>query len=169
MLVIDDSMVIFRASIKSKVTRKEYERNLNRFLKETDLLTTDKLLKLGRDSPNKLSSIIIDLILTYKERVEKGELTSSAIFAWYAPVKLFLTMNDLTLNWDKLSRMIPRQGKADDRAIEINEIKKMLKFASVRDKALVLLLASSGIRIGAVPSLNIKHVCLLYTSPSPRD
>lgn len=149
---------MFKAAIKSPATRRQYERYLRRFLVETGIGTYEELLRLGRNSPQKLTEIIIDLIVQYKEKIEKGELSASAIVALYAPVKLFLTMNDVVLNWSKISRTLPRQGKADDRAIEIEEIRKILNFASVRDRALVLLLASSGIRVGAVPDLRVKDL-----------
>ena len=45
-----------------------------------------------------------------------------------------------------------------DRAYTIEEIRHLLEFCDERAKALVLLLASTGIRIGAIPDLQLKHL-----------
>jgi hypothetical protein len=75
------------------------------------------------------------------------------------PIKLFSEMNDITVNWKKLRRLIPEdEARTNDRAYTKEEIIKLLESADLRGKCIVLLLASSGIRIGAIPWLKIKHL-----------
>ena len=44
-----------------------------------------------------------------------------------------------------------------DRAYTDKEIKTLLDSADLRMKVILLLMASSGIRIGAIPDLKLKH------------
>jgi hypothetical protein len=68
-------------------------------------------------------------------------------------------MNDLSLNWDKIRRGMPR-GKvvANDRAPTIDEIQKLIKYPDRRIKPIVFAMVSSGIRIGAWEYLQWRHV-----------
>jgi integrase len=65
----------------------------------------------------------------------------------------------MTLNWKKINAF---QGEfyrvVEDRAYTHEEIKKMVDVADLRDKAIILLMASSGMRLGAVPPLKIKDL-----------
>ena len=42
-----------------------------------------------------------------KERVRKGEIAESTITNYYKATKLFCVMNDIALNWKKISRGLP--------------------------------------------------------------
>jgi integrase len=72
----------------------------------------------------------------------------------------FYEINDITLRKKKIARFLGQEStrKHKDRAYTIEEIRKILEHADIRSKALVLLLVSSGIRIGAVTNLQIKHL-----------
>ncbi len=48
--------------------------------------------------------------------------------------------------------------RGEDRAIDVSEIKQLLKYVDPRGKALILLMASSGIRVGAIGELRVKHL-----------
>ncbi len=59
-------------------------------------------------------------------------------------------MNDLLLNWKKISRMLPkRRNAANDRAPTIKELQKLIEYPDRRIKPIVYTMVSSGIRIGA--------------------
>jgi hypothetical protein len=63
----------------------------------------------------------------HKERVRKKELAAGTLKNYYRAAKLFSDMNDLTLNWNRISRGLPRAKNAsNDRAPTIEEIRKLV-------------------------------------------
>jgi hypothetical protein len=94
-----------------------------------------------------------------KARVERKEISASTLPNFFKPIKRFCEDNDITLNWKKIQRRIPKGNKyADDRAYTIDEIKKLLSFPDRRIKPAVLTMVSSGCRVGAFESLNWGHI-----------
>ncbi|MHB2036582.1 MAG: hypothetical protein ACYCPW_07560 [Nitrososphaerales archaeon] len=77
----------------------------------------------------------------------------------YKPVRLFCEENDILLNWKKLARRVPKGRRAaNDRAPDIEEIKKILMYPDRRIKSAALIMESSGCRIGAFDFLNWGHI-----------
>jgi hypothetical protein len=98
-----------------------------------------------------------------KIRVERNEIVASTIPNYYKAAKLFCEMNDMTLNWKKITKGMPsRKSNADDRAPSLEEIKKLMAYPDLRIKPIVLTMLSSGIRSGAWDHLKWKHVTPLY-------
>ena len=68
-------------------------------------------------------------------------------------------MNDIQLNWDKIRSY---QGDADkqteDRPYTHSEIQTLLSASKPRDKAIILVMASGGLRVGAIETLRIKDL-----------
>lgn len=78
----------------------------------------------------------------------------------FAAIELFLAINDKNLNFKKIRRMFPaRLKKTGGKAYTTAQVRQMLE-VSVNHwgKAIVHLLASTGCRVGAIPSLRIRHV-----------
>lgn len=73
----------------------------------------------------------------------------------FANLKLFYTQNDVNINWSKLSKRIGPREKSQNRAYNADEINQMLEHTDHRGRVLVLLLASTGMRVGAIPALDI--------------
>ena len=76
-----------------------------------------------------------------------------------AALKKFYEMNDVILNWKKVSSYLGENTKRfKDRAYTTEEIQQLLTKADERMRVVILLLASTGIRIGAIPDLKLKHL-----------
>ena len=76
-----------------------------------------------------------------------------------AALKHFYEMNDIILNWKKINRFIGEKTRTvKDRAYTKEEIRKMLDKCDERKRVMILLLASTGIRIGALPLLKFRHL-----------
>ena len=139
----------FVNSINSDATRKNYEYCLSRFLKYCNL-DLDSLLKLPQ---LELSNLIIKYLVSQK-------ISSQYKTVIMATIKHACEMNDVILNWKKLKKFI-KSEKTDnetngkDRGYTHNEIQKILDFSDQRLKTAFLVLASTGIRIGALQSIRI--------------
>ncbi|MFN2434176.1 MAG: hypothetical protein ABR515_02255 [Nitrososphaeraceae archaeon] len=69
-------------------------------------------------------------------------------------------MNDVILNWKKLKKFIKSEKTGNetngkDRGYTHEEIQKILGFSDQRSKTAFLVLASTGIRIGAIQIIRI--------------
>lgn len=85
--------------------------------------------------------------------------SAPTIKIYLSAVRHFYSINDITLNWYKLKRYRNTEYvKRQDRAYTVEEIQKLVNTADLRQKAIVLILASTGMRIGAIPDLKIKNV-----------
>lgn len=139
----------FVNSINSDQTRCIYEYTLSLFLKhyQTDL---DSFLKLDQQE---ISNTIINYLLEKKiSRQYKKVIFSS--------IKHACEMNDVILNWRKLKKFIKSDyaenginGK--DRGYTHQEIKTILEYSDQRLKTAFLVLASTGMRVGALQTIRI--------------
>jgi integrase len=70
---------------------------------------------------------------------------------------IFFEMNEVELSWIWISRFLGKNETVrKDREYTYEEISKMLDYCTnIKYKALILLLCSSGPRIGAIPGLRI--------------
>jgi hypothetical protein len=69
------------------------------------------------DDPQWCERSLMAFIDYEKKRATKGEISEGTIPNYYRATKLFCEMNDIKLNWKKISRGLPRAGKAaNDRA-----------------------------------------------------
>lgn len=74
-------------------------------------------------------------------------------------IKLFCEMSDIQIPWKKITRGLPRiREAANDGAPTIEETKKLIEYPDRRIKTIILVMASSGIRIGSWDYLRWKHV-----------
>jgi integrase len=146
----------FINSLKSEVTKKEYEREIRLFMKFCDVSKLSDLVTVTE--PQKQ---IIKYLMSLKERGLSYNSISLALYAIYH----FYEMNDIPLNKKKINMFKGEFKKTSDRAYTYEEIKKILDISDLRMKSIVLLMASSGIRIGSIPLLkliNLEKIDSLY-------
>ncbi|MCL4436460.1 MAG: hypothetical protein M1503_03515 [Thaumarchaeota archaeon] len=159
-----DPLVEFFDAIKSPLTKDRYEKRFDLFLKGISMegSTLQERAKNFADKARDTQwvTVTINNYMRYqKQRAEKGEISESTVPNYYKPVKLFLEMNDITLNWKKISKRIP-QGRsyALDRTPTPEEIKTLIAYPDRRIKAVVLTMLSSGFRLGAWDYLKWGHI-----------
>jgi integrase len=159
-----DPMSTFMYGLRAPDTRRQYPRRFQyflNFLKIPGVLEEQakQFIFKARENPQWAQESLMSFIEFQKERVRRGEISDSTITNYYKATKLFCVMNDLALNWKKISRGLPSGRRAaNDRAPTIEEIQKLVEYPDRRIKPIVYTMASSGIRIGAWDYLQWKHV-----------
>ena len=149
---------MFYNSFRSKQTRDVYTLYLKKYMEfqGLDFLSCET-------NPRAIEQQIIDFIIKMKER-GRGYGT---LHNYVASILSFYKINDVVLNATKIMKFMPEQKRVNDRAYTHQEISKMLEIADERMRVVILLLASTGMRIGAIPELRIGH--LLDTDPDQDD
>ena len=142
----------FVNSINSAETKEQYEYCLTQFLKYCQL-NLDAFLKLPQDE---ISSLIVNYLLQRKVSRQYRVVIFSSI-------KHACEMNDVVLNWTKMKKFIRTDNRDNsingkDRGYTHEEIQKILEFSDQRSKTAFLLLASTGMRIGALQSIKIGNL-----------
>jgi site-specific recombinase XerC len=146
----EDVYFNFINSIKSEVTKNVYERDVKLYLKFCNLTKLSDLLKIT--DPQKQ---IIKYIMSLRE---KG-LASNSISTMLNGIYHFYDMNDVPLNKKKLNMFKGEFArKVVDKAYAHEQISNILNFSDLRMKVMILLMASSGLRIGALPSLRLRNL-----------
>jgi integrase len=143
---------LFRA-LKSKETKATYAFRLRAFLSYMNVHTPEELLLVDKATMQKK---IISYILHLKN--EKS-LSYSSLEGVCAALRKFYSMNDLELNWNKIHAYLgEREKTVEDKAYTSEQVKRLLQFSLKRTRVMILLLASSGMRRGALLTLRKKHL-----------
>jgi integrase len=145
----------FLNACKTSATRILYQKGLDYFMDYIRLGREEYDLLLQRD-PKLIQMDIIRFITHMKKKNNSYQTISGYI----SGIKHFLVQNDvITLNWNKIKKNFRSHEKvAEDRPYSHEEIKRLIEIASTRDKALILILSSAGLRIGAIPGLRVKDL-----------
>ena len=146
------SLLLFENSIKSEATREKYLYYLNKFKEFYKLRDYDNILQIPQD---KIQIMVEDYVMDLKKRVNPNAVPTPM----YA-IQSFLEVNDVELKWKKIKKLYPAKiKKSGGKAWLTKEIQRMLRFTSeLRTIVLVHFIAASGMRIGAVPELHIRHL-----------
>ena len=158
-LVEGESAKPYLEAIRSKYTSGSYERRLITFLTRLGM-PIDGFVARAKKDPAWAQGVVLDWMLKEKQRFLGKEIEASSVRNVLKPLKLLLEMNDVTgVNWRKISRMMPPARRyALDRAPTVQELRRIVGRSDVRFQAVILTMASSGIRVGAWDYLDWGHV-----------
>ena len=153
----------FIYALKAEVSKRQYPRKLERFLSFIGLEGTiqEKCNKLFQMSDNKelFQSNLIRFINFQKVRIQNKEISEATLANYVKAIKLFCSMNDIMINWKKISKGMPAvKNYSDDRVPTMDEIHTLLEHPDRRIRPIVLVMLSSGIRVGSWDYLQWKHV-----------
>jgi len=141
---------LFLSSIRSPETRNGYSIYFKKYL---DFLGTDDIFY--GNNPRIIESKIIEFLIDMRNK-GKGY---STIHNYISAILAFYKINDVILNISKINKFVPENRRVrNDRAFTHEEISKLLDAADERMKVVILILASSGVRLGSLSSLRIKHL-----------
>jgi integrase len=142
---------------KTAPTRYLYLKSVRYFLRYQGLDEENDFDKLLTQDPKIIQANLAQFIVFLRDDKKSS---SSTIKSYVAGLKHFYDMNEITtLNWRKINRHQPEhEACVEDRPYTREEIQRLLEAASPRDRAIILLMASSGLRVGAVSALTIKSL-----------
>ena len=146
------SLVMLMESLHSEVSRKIYKFHVKKFIEYYKLKDFDSVLEINKIE---LQKMVETYVIHIKKRISPNSIKSSI-----NPIKTFLEVNDIDLNWRKIKRLYPTKVKTSGAsAYSTADIKKMLDMTpNIRNKALIHFLSSTGVRVGAIPELKLKHI-----------
>jgi len=146
------SFLIFENSIKSQETLKRYKYYVDIFINFFHLKDYDSLASM--DS-KQLQVMVEDYVMDLKKRVNPNSVPT-----YINPLQTFLDVNENEIKWKKIRRLFPAKIKSTGRkAYTREDIAKMLSLEpKLRNRVIIHILASTGMRKGALHELRIKHL-----------
>ena len=146
----------FINAIRSPATRKNYEISLRRYLIHLKLKAVDDLLQ--DSNPRSIEIQIIHYIMSLKE----SGISYATIHFLVAPIFTFYQLNDIILNRKKVSRYLGEYKRVvRDQAYTTEQIQTALQNADHRMRMIILLLASTGARLGSLSGLALRNLVKL--------
>jgi integrase len=140
----------FINSLKSPNTKTTYIQCLKQFMQYRKVKTVEELL-IG--DQRLLQSNIIGYLVSLQQ------ISHGTRYLYAEVLRHFYDINDILLNWKKINAFLGQNNKVvNDRAYTKQEIALSLEKANERMKVLILLLASTEMRIGAIPALRIRNL-----------
>ena len=147
------SLILFHSAIKSEKTKHNYDLFLEQFKKYFIIKDFDSLLSI--DS-KKLQIMIEDYVLYQRSHDKSYGLVNGMVCS----LSLFFSMNDKTLNWQKIKKMLPERTKpTGDKPYTTEQIRQILKnTTNLKFRAMINFMASSGVRIGSFEEMRMKDL-----------
>jgi integrase len=140
----------FEQSIKSGYTRVVYTTCLKKYF---EFPGSSKFI--NATDTRKIEDHITDFITSMK----KEGKSFRAIYNYVSAICKYYRMSRVSLDTKHIREYLPEFKKSKkDRPYEYEEIRSLLDIADERMRTVVLLLASTGIRIGAIPGLKLRNI-----------
>jgi integrase len=154
-----NSYRIFIEGLKSPVTKAAYSFALQKYMNHLMIRNPDDLL-LHRDNPQIIQNQIIEYMIQLKN--PPLSLRYATRSQYLAAIMTFYELNDVPLSKKKIYRYLGEEERPiDNRGYTTEEIAKMLEVGDERTRAIILALASTGIRIRATIDLKIEDLVMV--------
>jgi integrase len=139
--------------VASPETRKKYAAHFKCFLNHFEGITEESLLQ---EEPRVLEAMIIRWIrYLSKERQQNHDTIHNEV----AAVLHFFDWNDVHLNKRKINKSTPEDAeRKQDRHYTHEEIQQIFSKCDERSRTIILLMASTGMRLGALPGLRFGDI-----------
>ena len=140
----------FINSLKSLETKHKYIYLFSKYLEYLNISYENLEDLLKQD----IRTIESDIILYMTRLKNEQGYSFASLNTKLAAITLFFTMNDIIVNRKKIGKYLGENIKTiKDRGYTHDEIKKMLDVSDLKFKVFITLMASTGCRVGAIPSL----------------
>jgi integrase len=144
----------FINSIRTEATKKSYQFYFEKYRK----------FALGHilDDRTIIENQIIDFLLSLKNR----GLSYHSVKCYFSAIAHFYIMNDIVLNRKKIIKFINTDEKKKNKNLGYSseQIHKLLDVCDERTKAIILIYASTGMRLAALPALKIGDL-IFFSDP----
>jgi integrase len=125
-------------------------------MKHLRIMGADQLLE--TNNPKVIEARLVDYIMCLRN----DGLSYATMKHMLAPILTFYQINDVLLNRKKISRYFGECKRVvRDKAYATEQIQTALQNADQRMRMLILLLASTGCRIGSLPGLSLGNITKL--------
>jgi integrase len=142
----------FVNALRSPKTKRGYFYSLKKYMNHLKLTDVDSLLESNNKNPKVIEAQIIDYIMSLRH----DGLSHATMKYLVAPIFTFYQLNDVVLNRKKVNRYFGEYKKVmKDKAYTTEQIGQALQNADQRTRCTILLLASTGCRVGALPPLTL--------------
>ncbi|MDR4490204.1 MAG: hypothetical protein R2685_04795 [Candidatus Nitrosocosmicus sp.] len=166
--------VIFDYSIRSAQTKDTYFRRLRTFFQYSGIEGEnfrDKCNNFaikGQKSPQWAFKLILNFIQFQKQRVANKEIKSGTLRNHQKTIKSFCESTDILIPWKKITKGLPKgKRSSDDRSPTLEEIRLICNYPDRRISAIVSVMTSSGIRVGAWDYLKWGHITPILDKNDP--
>ena len=146
----DKTISLFEQSIKSQYTRRVYVTCLKIYF---EFPGSRKLIH--STDTRKIEDHITDFITSMKKQGK----SFGAIQNYISPIIIYYRTKRASLDTKHIHGYLPEFRKSKkDRAYTYDEIHRLLDIADERMRVIILLLASTGMRVGAIPELRLRNI-----------
>jgi integrase len=150
---------IFIEGLKSPVTKAAYSYALQKYMSYQNITNPDYLL-IHQENPKIIQNQIVEYLIHLKN--PPHSLRYATRSQYLAAIMTYYELNDVPLSKKKIYRYLGEEERPiENRGYTTEEIAKMLEVSDERARAIVLLLASTGIRIRVITELKLEDLVII--------
>ena len=154
-----NSYRIFIEGLKSPVTKTAYSYALQKYMNYLKITNPDDLL-IHQGNPKIIQDQIVEYMIQLKN--PPHSLRYATRSQYLVAVITYYDLNDVALSKKKIYRYLGEEERPiENRGYTTEEIAKMLEICDERTRAIVLVLASTGIRIRAIIELKVEDLVMV--------